>query len=63
MANEHLLRKPKDLDSFTWYYETRKGIEIFHQCTTPDGKKVGDLQKLTIPWKNIRAALERKDRV
>jgi hypothetical protein len=62
MANKHLLRKPTYLDSFTWYYETPKGIEIYHQCTKPNSEKVGGVQLFTIPWRKFRAALKRKDR-
>mgnify|MGYP001587947102 CR=1 FL=1 len=61
MSNKHLSRSPKTLlikrgsqwieASGKWYYEENRGIEIYGL----DGTTL-------ITWKQIRAALKRKDK-
>ena len=60
MANKHLNRKPHKITDHCWWYEQQKGIEVVVEHTDDD-----DLYSHTaiylIPWKDIRAALGRKD--
>jgi hypothetical protein len=60
MANKHLRLSPhRKKDEPWWWYEEPKGvaIELSHQMT--GGRAVS----VVIPWKSLRYALQRKDRV
>ena len=57
MANNHLLRRPTNIDKNHWYYEEPRGIEIY--IKTPEMEKT---ETMKISWGKLRAALERKDR-
>lgn len=58
MSDKHLLREPHVISNDAWWYETCKGIEIYHGHTwlsQPAGS-------LNISWAELRAALKRKDK-
>jgi len=62
MGSTHLSGKPKIIkgNPNAWWYEEKKGIEILHEIVTRDGYIRTD--HLVIPWNQIRAALQRKDK-
>jgi len=63
MADKHLLgdaKKFKGTDS-AWWYEMKDGIDVVVQCHDQYGMYV-QTKNLLIPWKQIRAAVERKGR-
>jgi hypothetical protein len=61
MAREHQILDPHKIDDCRWWYEEPEGIHVIAEVSTPDGNWNGTTQVL-IPWKDIRAALEQKDR-
>lgn len=60
MDVEHLSRRPKNIDPYTWWHEERGGIRVYRQVYS-DGRHTRT-DKFTIPWRQIRRALERRDR-
>jgi len=59
MAKKDLKREPYDLDETVWWYEDNKGIDLHVEIVSPSGQR--SHQSYLIPWKEIRAALKRKD--
>lgn len=57
MSNADLKREPHYITEDCWWYEEAKGIEIVMRVY-PSVTYVR-----TIPWRSIRAALARKDKV
>jgi hypothetical protein len=55
MANKHLKLEPHNINKDVWWYETHKGVETYSYTH-------GYLDTIRIPWKDIRAALKRKDK-
>ena len=64
MAKKHLKNEPHQLpENFSsegWWYEEMKGIDI-HMEVRLGGQLTHE--SFFIPWKDIRAALKRKDKV
>ena len=60
MADKHLKHEPVHINAHWWYYEDKDGLEIYR--TRDGGIDSVVPRKAVIPWENIRAALERKDR-
>ena len=60
MSNKDLKLEPYDLDDSAWWYEDTKGIDLHVENVCPSGQR--DHRSYLIPWKVIRAALERKER-
>ena len=56
MAKKHLRLDPHTKSYDFWWYELNYGICI---CTRIDGK----VETHNIPWRSIRAALKRKDKI
>ena len=56
MAKKHLRLKPHDISDDVWWYEETEGMNIVVRFG--DGRT----QSQTIPWRAIRAALNRKDK-
>ena len=59
MAYKHLKRAPINLTAKSWYYEDKRGIQVFAQIEKTEGTTVG---LPIIPWAKIRSSLKRKDR-
>lgn len=62
MASKHLSRASKKIvgSNSAWWYEIRVGIEVFIQHhSLNEGYK--ETKRYVIPWRQIRAALGRKD--
>ena len=61
MANKHLKLEPHHImDGVSWY-EMNSGINVLVEHTTRGGETYLHTQVYLIPWKDIRAALGRKD--
>ena len=60
LAVKHSLGYPKDLDDHAWWYEEEGGICMVIEMWR--GGKYVQTEQRTIPWKDVRAALGRKDR-
>lgn len=57
MSDQHLKRYPHNVRGKTaWWYEESDGICVVAPCADRGQRQI------TIPWRLIRAALERKDR-
>jgi len=59
MAKKDLKLEPHDLDEDVWWYEDNKGIDLHVETVCPSGQR--SHQSYLIPWKEVRAALKRKD--
>jgi hypothetical protein len=63
MADKHLSLKPKQISDDAWWYETSKGVEVVVQIPARIGEDKAIFGGIyVIPWKQIRAALSRKDK-
>ena len=61
MSNEHLSLRPKHgrpNDGGMWWYEEKGGILVL----VDRNKMLRPIQGWMIPWAQLRAALDRKDR-
>ena len=50
---------PQNINDRTWYYEDKKGIEVYHEVY--DGDRFIKTVSVTVPWSKIRRSLKRKD--
>ena len=60
MGNKHLSLKPKIIQDSAWWYEEPSGISVVHEIR--EGDRYIRTDTLNIPWRQIRAALKRKDK-
>lgn len=60
MARKHLLSRPHRITDDFWWYEENKGIAVCVRAHDKDGVKRTFVHD--IPWRSIRAAMERKDK-
>jgi len=62
MADKHLRGQSKKIrkQKNAWWYETPKGVEVIVQHY--DGDRYLGTSQYMIPWRQVRVALERKDR-
>ena len=60
MANEHLRLKHHHIVDGCWWWEQNDGIRIIVHHTGDDNL-YSHVEDYLIPWRDIRAALKRKD--
>ena len=48
-----LSREPQEISKKSWYYEDRKGLDVYIECE--DGK----IRSVIVPWKMIWDSCER----
>lgn len=52
--------EPQGIDEKSWYYESKKGIDVLHQVFDADGDYL-QTAHIEIPWKSLRRSIRRKD--
>lgn len=61
MGNKHLKREPHEITDRCFWYEENNGIKIYVDSTDYADDMYSHTEEYLIPWKDIRAALRRKD--
>jgi len=60
VSNKHLSRMPHHVREDVWWYDERGGICIISAWR--DGDRYIRTDSFLIPWRDLRRAIERKDR-
>lgn len=58
-AKRKLSLSPQNLTNDSWYYETRKGLEIINYRKNESGNHERNPDRIVIPWRKVLESVRR----